>query len=199
MPTEQKIRVANGDGCVLYDLRRDALRAFRALVRVEDSNDFSVLLNFLVAALREDSSVLVITGASGTGKTLLARALKALIDPVEPNSVINEATTQRDMLYFQDQQWLSVFDTLPRDKRSIVAPTRPVIFTSLARYDGVPTIFLKSIPDWERLSEDTFWLASTVAFGGVVPRCCTRLAKSAQQRFHPVGNRLRAGPFVKRA
>lgn len=89
-------RIVNGDGLpfirsprmrrLCVPERGGSINDLRPFVNVESDADFYLLIAWLVGALRERGPfpILVLNGQQGTGKSLLSRLLRSLIDPTSP-------------------------------------------------------------------------------------------------------------------
>jgi energy-coupling factor transporter ATP-binding protein EcfA2 len=90
-----------------------ALNLLREHVRVKDDGHFALLLGWLIQALRPSGPypVLVITGEQGSGKTTIAKMIRALIDP---NHVPTRTAprSEEDLLVAAENSWVLNFDNL---------------------------------------------------------------------------------------
>lgn len=93
----------------------DPLEALRALLNIPPEDPWHRCLAWLAGALRPRPPypILVITGPAGSGKTFLARVLRALIDPsVAP--VRRLPARDRHLLQLAFHNWILVFDLVHR-------------------------------------------------------------------------------------
>lgn len=96
-------------------LRGGSIQLLRDVINITDDRQWSLLVGFLVAALRPQGPfpVQVIDGEQGTGKSWIAEVVKNIIDPAmganrgEPRDV-------RDLMIAASNGWLLSFDNLSR-------------------------------------------------------------------------------------
>jgi putative DNA primase/helicase len=91
----------------------DVIERLRGFVNVESDDDFKLIVSWLVAALRPGSPfpILIINGTQGTGKSVLCRLLRSLIDPdVAPICAVPK--DERDLVLAAANTWISAFDNL---------------------------------------------------------------------------------------
>jgi len=90
----------------------DSLRPF---LNVSTDADFARCLSWLAASLRPTGPypILVLTGPAGSGKSFLARALRALVDP-STVPIRRIPARDRDLLRLAFCNWMLVFDLVHR-------------------------------------------------------------------------------------
>ncbi|HEY6391988.1 MAG TPA: hypothetical protein VIX89_11965 [Bryobacteraceae bacterium] len=101
---------------------RQPLTAFATLFRLTDANRTRAFA-WLAAALRSTGPypILVLTGPAGSGKSVLARALRSLVDPsTEP--VRSPPKNDRELRRLAFNNWVLVFDRVHRIPSKIAGP-----------------------------------------------------------------------------
>jgi hypothetical protein len=103
-PTMQPLPEPVGGGSI------DELRQF---ANVESDIDFRLLVGWLLGVLRPQGPypLLSLTGERGSGKTLLARLLRGMVDPDTAETQIG-MSSQRDMAIMARNSWVCAFDNL---------------------------------------------------------------------------------------
>jgi putative DNA primase/helicase len=98
------------------------LPAFASLFRLTAENRTRAL-SWLTAALRPTGPypILVLAGSTGSGKSVLARALRSLIDP-SPVPVRRLPTSDRELRQLAFNNWVLVFDRVHRIPSKIAGP-----------------------------------------------------------------------------
>jgi len=91
----------------------DFIERLRGFINVASDDDFKLIVSWLVAALRPGSPfpILIINGAQGTGKTVLCRLLRQLIDP-DIALVCSPAANERDLVLNAANTWMIAYDNL---------------------------------------------------------------------------------------
>lgn len=107
-----RFRRTKGMKALPYPVRGD-ISALRQFVNIKSEEDFTLILAWLVAALRPDSiyPVLLVIGEQGSAKSTTARILRALVDPnTSPLRTISRE--ERDLMISANSGWVMVFDNL---------------------------------------------------------------------------------------
>lgn len=91
----------------------DVIERLRNFVNVASDDDFKLIVAWLVATLRPGSpfSILIINGTQGTGKSVLCRLLRSLIDP-DVALICAAPKDERDLVLAAANTWVSAFDNL---------------------------------------------------------------------------------------
>jgi hypothetical protein len=91
----------------------DLIDRLRGFINVASDDDFKLIVSWLVAALRPDAPfpILIINGTQGTGKTVLCRLLRRLIDP-DVALVSSPAGNERDLVLAAANTWVVAYDNL---------------------------------------------------------------------------------------
>lgn len=91
----------------------DVIERLRGFVNVASDDDFKLIVSWLVAALRPGSPfpILIINGTQGTGKSVLCRLLRSLIDP-DVALICAAPKDERDLVLAAANTWISAFDNL---------------------------------------------------------------------------------------
>jgi hypothetical protein len=94
---------------------RQPLAPLRALLNIPAEPAWNRILAWLTAALRPTGPypILVLSGPAGSGKSVLARALRALIDP-SAAPVHRLPARDRELLQLASHNWILVFDLVHR-------------------------------------------------------------------------------------
>jgi hypothetical protein len=89
------------------------IKALRPFVNVANDDDFKLILAWLVAALRPGLPfpILIINGTQDTGKSVLCRLLRRLIDP-DAAETCAAPKDERDLVLAASNTWISAFDNL---------------------------------------------------------------------------------------
>jgi hypothetical protein len=91
----------------------DVIERLRGFINVASDDDFKLIVSWLVAALRPGSPfpILIINGTQGTGKTVLCRLLRQLIDP-DIALLSSPAANERDLVLAAANTWMIAYDNL---------------------------------------------------------------------------------------
>lgn len=91
----------------------DVIERLRSFANVASDDDFKLIVSWLVAALRPGSPfpILIINGTQGTGKSVLCRLLRSLIDP-DVALICAAPKDERDLVLAAANTWISAFDNL---------------------------------------------------------------------------------------
>jgi putative DNA primase/helicase len=91
----------------------DVIERLRGFVNIASDDDFKLIVSWLVASLRPGSPfpILIINGTQGTGKSVLCRLLRSLIDP-DVALICAAPKDERDLVLAAANTWISAFDNL---------------------------------------------------------------------------------------
>jgi putative DNA primase/helicase len=91
----------------------DVIERLRGFINVASDEDFQLIVSWLVAALRPGVPfpILIINGVQGTGKTILCKLLRRLIDP-DLVLICAPPSNERDLVLAATNIWISAYDNL---------------------------------------------------------------------------------------
>jgi putative DNA primase/helicase len=91
----------------------DMIEQLRNFVNVANEDDFKMIVSWLVAALRPGSPfpILIVNGTQGTGKSVMCRMLRSLIDP-DIAMICAAPKNEQDLVLAASNTWISAFDNL---------------------------------------------------------------------------------------
>jgi hypothetical protein len=91
----------------------DVIERLRGFINVANEDDFKLLVSWLVAALRPGYPfpILIINGVQGTGKSVLCRLLRSLIDP-DVAMICAVPKDERDLVLGASNTWVQAWDNL---------------------------------------------------------------------------------------
>lgn len=91
----------------------DQIERLRGFVNVANEDDFKLIVSWLVAAMRPGSPfpILIVNGVQGTGKSVLCRALRSLIDP-DVAMICAVPKDERDLVLGASNTWVQAWDNL---------------------------------------------------------------------------------------
>jgi putative DNA primase/helicase len=91
----------------------DLIELLRGFVNLENDDEFKLIVSWLVAALRPGSPfpILIVNGTQGTGKSVLCRVLRSLIDP-DVAMICAAPKNEQDLVLAAANTWVSAFDNL---------------------------------------------------------------------------------------
>jgi putative DNA primase/helicase len=91
----------------------DLIELLRGFVNLENDDEFKLIVSWLVAALRPGSPfpILIVNGTQGTGKSVLCRVLRSLIDP-DVAMICAVPKNEQDLVLAAANTWVSAFDNL---------------------------------------------------------------------------------------
>jgi hypothetical protein len=90
-----------------------SLQALRSFLNISDSDDFNLMVTCLINWLFPTGpyAILVFTGEQGTGKSIIARIMRDLIDP-NAASARSAPHDERDLVISANNSWLLSFDNV---------------------------------------------------------------------------------------
>ena len=91
----------------------DLIELLRGFVNLENDDEFKLIVSWLVAAFRPGSPfpILFVNGTQGTGKSVLCRVLRSLIDP-DVAMICAAPKNEQDLVLAAANTWVSAFDNL---------------------------------------------------------------------------------------
>lgn len=91
----------------------DMIEQLRGFINLANDDEFKLIVSWLVAALRPGSPfpILIVNGTQGTGKSVLCRLLRSLIDP-DVAMICAAPKDERDLVLAAANTWISAFDNL---------------------------------------------------------------------------------------
>lgn len=91
----------------------DMIEQLRDFINLANDDEFKLIVSWLVAALRPGSPfpILIVNGTQGTGKSVLCRLLRSLIDP-DVAMICAAPKDERDLVLAAANTWISAFDNL---------------------------------------------------------------------------------------
>jgi putative DNA primase/helicase len=91
----------------------DMIEQLRGFINLANDDEFKLIVSWLVAALRPGSPfpILIVNGTQGTGKSVLCRVLRSLIDP-DVAMITAAPKDERDLVLAAANTWVSAFDNL---------------------------------------------------------------------------------------
>jgi putative DNA primase/helicase len=91
----------------------DMIEQLRGFINLANDDEFKLIVSWLVAALRPGSPfpILIVNGTQGTGKSVLCRLLRSLIDP-DVAMITAAPKDERDLVLAAANTWISAFDNL---------------------------------------------------------------------------------------
>jgi putative DNA primase/helicase len=91
----------------------DMIEHLRRYINVANEDDFRLIVSWLVAALRPGLAfpILIINGAHGTGKSVLCKMLRRLIDP-DMALIYSAPGNERDLVLAATNTWILNFDNM---------------------------------------------------------------------------------------
>jgi putative DNA primase/helicase len=91
----------------------DLIEQLRGFINLANDDEFKLIVSWLVAALRPGSPfpILIVNGTQGTGKSVLCRVLRSLIDP-DVAMITAAPKDERDLVLAAANTWVSAFDNL---------------------------------------------------------------------------------------
>ena len=91
----------------------DMIEQLRGFINLANDDEFKLIVSWLVAALRPGSPfpILIVNGTQGTGKSVLCRLLRSLIDP-DVAMICAAPKDERDLVLAAANTWVSAFDNL---------------------------------------------------------------------------------------
>jgi len=91
----------------------DMIERLRQYINVSNEDDFWLIVFWLVAAFRPGFSfpILVINGSQGSGKSMLCKMLRRLVDP-DVALVYSPPTNERDLVLAATNTWVISFDNV---------------------------------------------------------------------------------------
>ncbi len=91
----------------------DLIERLRGFINVANEDDFKLIVSWLVAALRPGSPfpIMIVNGTQGTGKSVLCRALRSLIDP-DVAMICAAPKDERDLVLAAANTWVCAYDNL---------------------------------------------------------------------------------------
>ncbi len=91
----------------------DMIEQLRGFINLANDDEFKLIVSWLVTALRPGSPfpILIVNGTQGTGKSVLCRLLRSLIDP-DVAMICAAPKDERDLVLAAANTWISAFDNL---------------------------------------------------------------------------------------
>ena len=91
----------------------DVIERLRGFINVGSDDDFKLIVSWLVAALRPGRPfpILIVNGVQGTGKSVLCRLLRSLIDP-DVAMICAAPKDERDLVLAASNTWVQGLDNL---------------------------------------------------------------------------------------
>jgi putative DNA primase/helicase len=91
----------------------DVIERLRGFINVANEDDFKLIVSWLVSALRPGSPfpILIVNGVQGTGKSVLCRLLRSLIDP-DLAMICAAPKDERDLVLAASNTWVQALDNL---------------------------------------------------------------------------------------
>jgi putative DNA primase/helicase len=91
----------------------DMIEQLRGFINLANDDEFKLIVSWLVAALRPGSPfpIMIVNGTQGTGKSVLCRLLRSLIDP-DVAMICAAPKDERDLVLAAANTWISAFDNL---------------------------------------------------------------------------------------
>ena len=91
----------------------DMVERLRRYINVDSEDDFRLIISWLAAGLRPGLSfpILIVNGIHGTGKSVLCKMLRQLIDP-DMALVYSPPTNERDLILAATNTWVISFDNV---------------------------------------------------------------------------------------
>jgi putative DNA primase/helicase len=91
----------------------DMIEQLRGFINLANDDEFKLIVSWLVAALRPGSPfpIMIVNGTQGTGKSVLCRLLRSLIDP-DVAMICAAPKDERDLVLAAANTWVSAFDNL---------------------------------------------------------------------------------------
>jgi putative DNA primase/helicase len=91
----------------------DMIERLRGFINLANDDEFKLIVSWLVAALRPGSPfpIMIVNGTQGTGKSVLCRLLRSLIDP-DVAMICAAPKDERDLVLAASNTWISAFDNL---------------------------------------------------------------------------------------
>jgi putative DNA primase/helicase len=117
---EPFVRVGGYNGRIYLDARplpepeaSDVIERLRGFINVANEDDFRLIVSWLVSALRPGSPfpILIVNGVQGTGKSVLCRLLRSLIDP-DLAMICAAPKDERDLVLAASNTWVQALDNL---------------------------------------------------------------------------------------
>jgi hypothetical protein len=154
------------------------LAKLKELTRIRDSDDFVVVVGFLLAALagRAPFTVIIFLGEPGAAKTTHLKTLRMLVDPNRA-PVRSPPDTKRDVYVCATKSAMAVFNNLSRlpewlsdtlcvvteDDESLIFARVPVMMAAVENVvargdlaDRTLYVTLDAVPEKDRVPEDEF-------------------------------------------
>ncbi len=96
----------------------DMIERLRGFINVANEDDFKLIVSWLVAALRPGSPfpILIVNGIQGTGKSVLCRLLRSLIDP-DIAMICAAPKDERDLVFAASNTWVQRIGQFERRER----------------------------------------------------------------------------------
>jgi putative DNA primase/helicase len=136
----------------------DMIERLRRYVNVESDDEFRLIVSWLVAALRPGLAfpILIVNGTHGSGKSVLCKMLRQLIDP---DIALNYAApgNERDLVLAAANSWVISFDNM-----SEVTGYLPDAVCRVSTGGGFRTRALHTNRD-----EAVFWVQRPVLMNGI--------------------------------
>jgi len=91
----------------------ELIERLRGFINVANEDDFKLIVSWLVSALRPGSPfpIMIVNGTQGTGKSVLCRVLRSLVDP-DVAMVCTAPKDERDLVLAASNTWICAYDNL---------------------------------------------------------------------------------------
>ena len=91
----------------------EMIERLRGFINLANDDEFKLIVSWLVAALRPGSPfpIMIVNGTQGTGKSVLCRLLRSLINP-DVAMICAAPKDERDLVLAVANTWISAFDNL---------------------------------------------------------------------------------------